>query len=205
MNRTYISLAILLILVAFGLVLLPDSKPQKEIAPEDLFRKMTNPSRFLEIDQIADRIIKQDPSLLLVDVRPEDEYSSWSLPGALNIPLDRLLEQESLEQIDLVGYDVVFFSNGDVWADQAWMLATREGLKNLFIMKGGLNKWFDELMQPKMPEETASKEEFERYEFLVAARNYFLGGSVVSPTEEVTRETVQPVRRKKKTVTEGGC
>jgi rhodanese-related sulfurtransferase len=170
MSRNYIILAIILIGLAGGLLFLSENIPSSEISPDLLLKEIHDPARFITVDQVADRLIKEDPSLLLVDVRGAEEVNAYTLPGALSIPLVDILKPEWQNYLDQDVMDVVFFSNGDVIADQAWVFCKRNGYKNMYVLSGGLNSWFTIIMQPTPPDETAPSEAFDRYAFRINAK-----------------------------------
>ncbi|MCB0806924.1 MAG: rhodanese-like domain-containing protein [Bacteroidales bacterium] len=205
MSKTYFLLGALLILVSLGLVILPSSENEDKVPPEKLLTELMSQSRFLPPDMVAARLIDEDPSILLIDVRPVEEYSSYSLPGALNIPLADLLKNDWQPYLNQNSMDVVFFSNGDLQADQAWVLSTRLGFKNLYVMEGGLNLWFDQIMQPEKPPASAASEAFDLYSFRKGAAQYFGGGAPEQVSNKQSGENIPIIRREKKTVAAGGC
>jgi rhodanese-related sulfurtransferase len=210
-------LAVILILLATGLVLLPDYQKHEGIEPQLFINKAMSNERFISTDIVADKIINKDPSLVLVDVRSESEFAKFSLPNAINIPLDKFLNEEADNVIDQNIVDVVLFSNDNYKANEAWLLGNRLGYTNLYIMKGGLNEWFNTIISPKMPEETMPREAFELYNQREAAGLYFGVGSIEVPatktivkTEPVKTPVQAPVKvvpeeKKKKSAPEGGC
>ncbi len=204
MNKAYYTLAVFLLVLGIGLVLLPEREHPDESSPRELLNELKNPSRFISTDKVAEMIIDQDPTLLLVDVRDMYDYLDFSLPGAHSIPLEEIL---LYNWIDSLAYDqsmIVLFSNGDIRADKAWMLMKREKHQNIHIMKGGLNCWFNTIIRPEKPVETAADEEIDLYEFRRGASIYFTGGATPMETEGGSEAVI--VSRKKKTqVVEGGC
>lgn len=204
MNKNYIFLALLLIVLAGGLFFLPDRNNYLQIKPEKLMLDIVQTSRFVTTDQVAEMIIEGDPTLELVDIRSSDEYSEFTLPGSINIPLDSIMIDEYQDYLGIEDMNVVFFGNDDIKADQAWVIAQRMGYANLYVMEGGLNCWIKTIIQPERPIETASKEEFERYAFRKGASMYFTGTEISVPGESA-KTAITVTRKKKKTVAEGGC
>lgn len=205
MSKRYILLAILLLASAFGLTLMPEKADYNQIPAKEFLREIYNPARYLSTHQIAKRLIERDPSIFLVDVRTASEFEEYAIPGAFNIPLENILEEEWVDYLSQDGMDVVLYSNGDIYADQAWTLIAQQGVKNLYIMKGGVNQWFARIIQPVAPPETAPSEAFDLYAFEKAACIYFGGASTnVESTAPVEKKTVV-VRKKKKKAAEGGC
>ncbi len=204
MSRTYIALSIVFIVIALGLVLLPDIKRDKQLEPEALLKEIIDPSRYINPDRVADRLINEDPTIFLVDVRTSEEFNSYTLPGAVNIPIQIISEPDNEDFLNTDNKDVVIFSNDDLYADQAWIICTRMGYRNLFVMKGGLNQWFHDIILPVPPSEPASREEHDLYTFRKAAGLYFTGGDII-PQNAENKEKINLKKREKKTTTEGGC
>lgn len=204
MNKNYIFLALLLIVLGGGLLILPERENYQQIKPEELMLDIVQTSRYVTTDQVAEMIIEGDPTLELVDVRSTDEYEEFTLPGSLNIPLDSIMIPDYQDYLGIEDMNVVFFGNDDIRADQVWVIAKRMGYSSLYVMKGGLNCWMNTIIQPQRPEETASKEEFEKYQQRRGASMYFTGAEIAIP-EDAGGAAVKVVRKKKTSVVEGGC
>ena len=91
----YKVLALIFIILAGGLVLLPKYKKHEGIKPQALLSNVINPERYISTDNLAHKIISKDPSILLIDVRDEKSYANYTIPNALNIPLNKLLDEEN--------------------------------------------------------------------------------------------------------------
>lgn len=214
----YVILASVLIVLSGGLVLLPKYEKHEGISPENLLVNALSPERYVSTDELADRLITQDPSLLLVDVRDENSFKKYTLPNAVNIPLSKVLEEDSEPYLNQDEYDVVLFSNDNFHADQAWILCSRLGFENLHVLKGGLNEWFNTIINPKEPSENMASNEFEKYNFRKAASMYFgvaypekvvknpdVKKYVLAKPKTIVPKKVVPVKKKKKMPVEGGC
>lgn len=204
-KREYQILAFILVFIAAGLVLLPKYKKNEGIMPELFVKNAISSERYISTDQLADKIINQDPSILLIDMRSEKEFIEFSLPNAINIPLKNLLDDDYIGYIDQDIYDVILFSNDSFYADQAWMLGNRLGFKNLYVLKGGLNEWFNTIINPIYPDETMPREAFKLYDFRKAAGMYFGVGAPKTEKKAAPTKKVITVKKKKKRVAEGGC
>lgn len=183
MKRTYIILALIFLLLAAGLAFFPDRNKVKEADPVKIFASLNLPFRYVSTDNIASRIIKGDPALLLVDVRDEKSFNDFALKGAVNIPLDKITSEEFKSVLHQNGFDYVFYSNGDIQAENAWLICSRMGLKNLYIMKGGLNHWVETIFNPAEPPQSAPSEAWDTYDSRRAAQQYFLGNNEAPATE----------------------
>ena len=94
-------------------------------------------------------------------------------------------------------------------SEKAWFIARQLGCRKGYIMKGGLNTWIENILQPIKPTETASSEELELYNYRIAARNYFTGLSTELQLEPyllpVKKKSPPKVVKKKEEEEEEGC
>ncbi|MGB5382369.1 MAG: rhodanese-like domain-containing protein [Lutimonas sp.] len=211
LTRRYQLLATVLVLLAVGLVLLPKHVKNDGISPELFVNNVLSDERYISSDDLADRIINKDPSMILVDVRSKDEFESFTLPGAIHIPLENFLNEETLPYLDQNTYKIVLFSNDNFFANEAWLIGNRSGFNNLYVLKGGLNDWFSTIFYPTAPSETANQEAFDLYDFRKGAALYFGIGGYEKESKPVVKNTspqpkkVTPAPKKKKAAPEGGC
>ncbi len=204
MNKNYIFLTILMLLLAAGTLFLGNRQEANQIKPEELLYEIIQPTRYVTTDQVAKMIIDKDPTLELIDVRSAGEFEKFSLTNAINIPLDSIIAESSQDYLGLPGVKAVFYSNDDIRADQAWVLTRRMGYKDTYVMKGGLNRWIETIIQPKEPPQEAPYTDFELYQFRKGAQIFFTGAKMESV--QVKKKNTVKVRRKKRTVTaSGGC
>jgi len=207
----YKILATIFILLAGGLVLLPKYEKHEGIDPQELLSNVISPERYISTDILADKLINQDPSYLLIDVRDEESFNKNTLPNAINIPMSKLLDENFKMYLDQDAYNVVLFSNDNFYADQAWILCARLNYKNLHVLKGGVNQWYNTIINPIKPNENMPAEAFELYNFRKAASMYY---GVAYPEQFKSKVVVKKappkkkvitVKKKKKAPAEGGC
>ena len=207
LSKRYSILASLLFIAALGLVLLPSYQKNETITAENLLAKVINPERYITSDVLADKIINNDPSIILIDVREVDEFTKYTLPSAINIPLSDILNDDYQGYLDQDRYNVILFSNENFKADQAWLLLNRLGYSNLHVLNGGINGWYHTILNPTKPSENMPNEAHELYNFRRAAGLYF-GVGIKANEKKVVKKTVKkivPKQKKKKRKPEGGC
>jgi rhodanese-related sulfurtransferase len=208
MNKNYIFLTVLALLIGFGILLMPEKKADKQIDPLLLLNAVDDPSRFLSPDVVTDRLVKKDPSMMLIDVRSTDQFNSFAIPGAINIPLDSILTESSAEILGNKDIDKVFYSNADLHADQAWILCKRTGYQAIYVLKGGVNLWFSNIVKTDKPAETEAVEVMELYQFRRAACQYFFGNNENgASTENNTgqKKVVVTTKKAPSASSGGGC
>ncbi len=207
LSKRYIILASMLFIAAFGLVLLPSYQKNENITAENLLAKVINPERYITSDVLADKIITNDPSIILIDVREVEEFTKYTLPNAINIPLSDILNDDYQGYLDQDRYNVILFSNENFKADQAWLLLNRLGYSNLHVLNGGINGWYHTILNPPKPSEDMPNEAYELYNFRRAAGLYF-GVGIKAKEKKVVKKVVKkivPKQKKKKRMPEGGC
>ncbi len=199
-----------LFIIPMGLIIA--AVPQNTTRPykltaEELLSEVNTRTQYVTPDVVADMIIKKDPSLRLIDVRSQEEFEKFSLPGALNIPSADLLSDE---YTDILNQDIkmnIFYSNGTLIANEAWMITRQLGYNNNFVLEGGLNYWFAAILNPAKPSTASPDEEFAKYDFRKSASRALGGGGVVeaSPDQSVSlpKPAIKPAPKKKKVA--GGC
>jgi sulfur-carrier protein adenylyltransferase/sulfurtransferase len=201
-------LAIVIIPLGIILAAVPADKTKRfRLSADELLQEAGTGAQFISPDVIADMLVQKDPSLQLIDVRTPEEFEAFSLPGAINIPLSNLLADENTNILNQDARMNVFYSNGSVTANEAWMLTRQLGYKNNFVMEGGLNYWFGNILSAQAPSQTNPNEEFAKYDFRKSAAAALGGGSVVATegSAAAPKAAKPPVASKAKKKPAGGC
>lgn len=207
--KTRVIMAIIFVSLGLIVAFVPENTTHAyKLEADEMLELVYERAQFYSPDEIADMIVNKDPELQLIDVRKEDEYEKFSLPGAINIPITDLLSDEWRDYLDQDVKINVFYSNGTVLANEAWMITRQLGFRNNYVMEGGLNYWTEVISNPSRPKNVSPNEEFAKYDFRKGANQALGGGAVVSATDEnfqqATEKPVIKARPKKKRVA-GGC
>ena len=163
-------------------------------------------AQFMSTDEIADMLVQKDPSFQLIDVRAQNEFEKFHLPNAINIPLTDILSDDWADILDQDVKMNVFYSNGSLKSNEAWMITRQLGFENNYVMQGGLNYWAETIMNPTAPASTSPDDEIAKYDFRKGASMALCGGAL-SNVKSTKSNSPKPVvkRRKKKKRAAGGC
>lgn len=204
--RLYLALIIIPLAMIMAAIPQNTTHPYK-LTPNELLEQVNSGMQYFSPDEIADMIISKDPSLLLIDVRGEDEYEKFHLPGAINIPLSSLLEDQWKEYLHQDIRLNVYYSNSTVNANQAWMLTRQLGYENNYVLQGGLNYWVESIINPTPPEATSPNEEIAKYNFRKGAGMALGGGAAVDMSASSQSAPALPriTPRPQKKRVQGGC
>ncbi len=204
----YLTMVLLILALIIALVPQNTTRPYK-LTAEELLAEIRTGTQFISPDEVADKIIQKDPSIQLIDVRNPREFDMFSLPGAINIPLQDILSENNADALNQGTKMNILYSNGSTEANEAWLLTRQLGYQNNYVLQGGLNYWMETILNPSKPENVISNDEIARYDFRKAASMALGGGTVSSlapaaaPASGTPKPGVVPVKKKKKA--SGGC
>jgi len=127
---------------------------------KELLESIATAEDHLEPEELADALYNKNPNILVIDVRPEQEYNRFHIRGAVNVQLPDLPDFVA-QHTDKSR--IVLYSNGMTHPAQARDALFRMGYNNLYILTDGLNGFIEECLKPvsirKEPisQETADK------------------------------------------------
>jgi len=133
--------------------------------------------------ELADWIIKGKADYTLVDLRSGEQFNEYNIPTSINIPLPELPESDLLRN-----QKIILYADDDVNAAQAWFILKSKYFKGVYLLDGGLKKWQEEVLFPKLAV-NASKEEIAQFEKIKETSNYF-GGSAQTDSTQVSETKV---------------
>jgi rhodanese-related sulfurtransferase len=118
---------------------------------------------------LAQWIKDRKPGLRVIDVRTPAEFDAFHIPTADNIPLESLVTKTFAPSDTLVLY-----SEGGAHAAQAWVFLRALGYRHVYFLRGGLDDWLDDVMNPTVAANASArvKAGFER----VAELSRYFGG-----------------------------
>ena len=111
----------------------------------DLLAAVDMAADHVEPEELADWLMAGEPELMVVDVRPAEEFAAFHIRGAVNIPLAELAQ--TLENQRNAGR-IVLYSNGMTHPAQARDSLQRQGFQNVFILTDGLVGFRERCLMP---------------------------------------------------------
>ncbi len=89
-----------------------------------------------------ERLLKEDDTLALIDVRTAEEYDEGHVPDAINVPIAGLSQFARNRSKSNDGVIVTMCGSTGRGEKAATILAS-DGMKNVQILEGGLKAWRD--------------------------------------------------------------
>jgi rhodanese-related sulfurtransferase len=163
-----------LLIIGFILTLLPLSGSRSfTMGPQKLLGEVLDSSTWFTVDQVARFIVAEDSSVQIIDLRSPEEFKTINIPGSINLPYSKFLDVDPARLLSNGKARNIFYSNGDFNSNFALAIARGLNLKNTFVMKGGLNEWFNTVMNSTFTGEKISARENALFETRTRAKKMF--------------------------------
>jgi rhodanese-related sulfurtransferase len=163
-------------LLCLGLILalLPLSGSRSFIVrPQKLLSEVLDDNTYVTVDQVARFVASEDSSVQIIDLRKPEEYRVMNIPGSINVPYAKFLDNDPGTFLNAGKSKNILYSNGDFDANYALAVAKGFNFKNIYVMKGGMNEWFNTVMNSSFTGEKISARENALFEARTSAKKMF--------------------------------
>lgn len=167
-------LSIILLSLGIILALLPLTGSRSfTVKPKTLLSEALDEKSWFTADQVARFVAAEDTSVQLIDLRTTEEFNRLNIPGSINIPYDQFIEIAPGTIIGSGNFKNILYSNGDYDANNAFIIAKGLNMKNIYVLRGGLNEWFITVMNSRFTGEKITARENALFENRRRAGNMF--------------------------------
>ncbi len=194
-----------IVLLCFGLLLaiLPLSSGRSFIVkPQKLLPELLSEDTWLSVDQVARFVVSEDNTVQIIDLRSPEEFRIMNIPGSVNVPYSELLNSDPGTYLKVGATTNIFYSNGDINSNSALAISKGLNYKNTFVMKGGLNEWFNTIMNSSFRGDKISARENSLFETRTRAKNMFIEMNSMPDSLKLKFIEAKHLARKK---LDGGC
>ncbi|MBK8095723.1 MAG: hypothetical protein IPK26_01365 [Planctomycetes bacterium] len=99
-------------------------------------------------DELARELLAARGDVVVVDVRPAEEFAAWHLPGARNLTVPEVVGAAGQQLLAGKPRLLVLCSNGPAHPAQAWVELRRQGHTNVRVLDGGLDAFKAKVLTP---------------------------------------------------------
>lgn len=133
--------------------------PRVMIASDELATIVQKEVDHVDPRELADWIIQGKIDYRLLDLRDEESSQSYNIPTSERVPITEL-DSYPLARNE----KIVLYSDGGIHSAQAWFLLKARGYRGVYIVKGGLEGWKDQVLFPSLSTEAGAeqKADFEK-------------------------------------------
>ena len=195
--RLYAGLSGLAILIGLSAFVMPDIKDSYLNDIENINYVNNYYIKEMTSDELAFRLIDDDNTLQVIDIRPMEEFKELSLPHSLSFTLKNLFVKDARAILAVKHKKYVFVGEDGVSSKKAAIIADRLGYDNVSYLRGGLTEFKQDIINYKKSSQLNSREAVDTDRFRTQA------SKVIPVLIEKNKNVVIPVKKTKRVL--GGC
>lgn len=207
-KRLTIALLFFLVIIIIGLITVRKPAYTFNASAGEMIESILSMADEITPEEVIYYVEENDPSFAFIDIRNPYDFIRGHIENAVNIPLTDLLSDKTLEKFDQYAIDsitVVLYGNNQTDANGPWMMLKQLGYSDIKLMLGGYDYYskepsdFEEMVE--IPGYYVEDPKYDIAGILLDTASF----SANSEETSLPAEPVIPIRKKKKTVIEGGC
>ncbi len=193
-----------IVIVIFGLISMEKPKHVYRISTKEMLKKTLQHDYIIKQDKFFDIYYNHDSLYRFIDLRSAHDYQVGHLPGAINIPLAKILNDEYKNIVNQDKKINVLYYSDQCGACGPWMILTQLGYKNNYVLAGGYDYVTQHIINEYSPMLGDYSAEKAKYDYKAVINS--TGGSSSSVSSSASSDAPVPVIKKKaKKEEEGGC
>ncbi len=128
----------------------PSAERRWDLKADELQPRLADRAVFIHPMEVAE--LTQDTAIYVrvLDLRPERQFNLFHLRNATRVTLDRLQDPAYAKSLKALPGNTVLFtvSNDDELAAEGWRLLAAQGVPNVYVVEGGINRWLSMFPPP---------------------------------------------------------
>ncbi|MFZ1081138.1 MAG: YeeE/YedE thiosulfate transporter family protein [Candidatus Kryptoniota bacterium] len=139
-------------IVALGIlfIFMPDRKTSLVEKVSDSNYIANHPTVSMEVDELAFRIVDNEPNFRIIDVRSPAEYAKLALPGSSNIQVADFFSKDVIASFSQRHVKKVIVGDNEAQERTAYLLLQELGYENLAILRGGFDAFDKTILNPSI-------------------------------------------------------
>lgn len=204
-NKLPIIGVLAVVLVLSGLFFMDQPHAKYRISAEDMHAKAVKFEDVIRPDVLMNILYTQDTVLYrFIDLRSAQDYLNGHLPGAVNIPVNKILDKEYADVFNQDEFINVLYANDQCGACGPWMILEQLGYNNNMVLQGGYKFAKNYVMDKYSPMTGGFRDENAKYDFAEIMQK-MSAGSGAAKTEAVEEPPVIINNNSAPKEEEGGC
>ena len=95
--------------------------------------------------QLAESLMARRQDMTVLDLRSETDFRTYHIPSAQHMALSDMTSPKIPNN-----KTILLYAGDGQCAAEAWADITGQGYENVFLLRGGLERWFDEILFPNL-------------------------------------------------------
>jgi rhodanese-related sulfurtransferase len=129
----------------------PDAERRWDLRAPALQSRLAGRAVYAHPLEVAELIQDTSVHTRVLDLRPEQQFNLFHLRGAENVDLAALREGDTIKALKALPPNTAVFtvSNDEALATAGWQLLAAQGVANVYVLEGGINRWLE--VYPPLP------------------------------------------------------
>lgn len=133
-----------------------------------------HPVETMAVDELALHLVRNDPKVVVYDLRKPEPFAQQSIPKSVNIDWDDLFRSTYASDFAHVHVKKVLVADSQVQAEQAARILTAAGYLNFVVLNGGFGE-FQKALLPQNPASIAAVDDPVLRDFRTRAHTTLVG------------------------------
>jgi len=189
--KLYAGLAIVALFIGLTAFAMPNRQ-------DSILKEASNPQVLKEIefkkitpDELAFRLMDNDNSIQIFDLREKSKFDSMPLPKSQNITYDLIFTKDLNTKLSIKNKKNIFIADTPEEEMKAAFISMENGHENVFILDGGFNAFRKEILDFTKPEKELTRQEVDTFRFREKAKKtipVLIEKSKKQPGTETTKQ-----------------
>ncbi len=185
--------------IAIAIIFLPEEREGIEsLSSTELEAELQGNIQYVAPEEIAYDIYNKTGKYLPIDMRSDEEYKKFCLTGASRMSFKDITMVQGQALLNHPSKSPVFYADDEELAKKAYLLAQEEGIKDVYVLKGGIEK-FKQMFYAETATQNAAFIGANSNDFSIRMANYLKSDTTLTRPQEKQKVEVKVVKVK------GGC
>jgi rhodanese-related sulfurtransferase len=149
MKKPYkVSLGLFIFILLAGLIFTSvrsNQKYQFAMSAEEMHAKLVKSKQYMNPDEAKEILSTKNDDYIFVDIRNPREYDNFHIEGAVNVPMQRVLDDEFIPYLKNKKKKILYCDES-IKANEIKLLLTQFGYDNLYVLQGGASYWKENML-----------------------------------------------------------
>ncbi len=184
---------------AIVILFLPEKRESVEtLSAQELESTLQNEVKYVTPEELAYDIYYKNAKFLPIDLREEEQFKKYCITGATRMTLKEISLTTGKVMLQHPNKRPVFYSADEDMAKRAFLLAQKEGMDNVYVLKGGIDA-YKNMLQTQTVAHKAAFIGANGDDFVTRLANYLKSDTTLTKPQERQKVEVKVVKVK------GGC
>lgn len=191
------------IVIVMAYIFMPEPQKKFILSQNETLHTIVHEIKPIQPEEIKTILDKNDQKYQFIDLRTPKEFNLHHLPGAVNVPVHELLNENNEAILNPKDKINILYGATVEEACAPWLILKQLNYQNNTIMLGGYNLVKSNIIDKYAPDEVWFKNEVAQYDFAEIVKG--TAGGADNSASGSTKSIGTTIKKKPKKGTAGGC